>query len=323
MKAMVYTKYGTKDVLNLVELEKPAPKDNEVLIRIHAASVNSWDWDLLRGIPFMVRLGGILKPKFKILGADIAGTVEAVGSKVKQFHPGDEVFGDISGSGWGGFAEYVSVREDTITLKPSHMTFDEAAALPQAGVLALQGLRDKGKIRRGMKILVNGAGGGVGTFAVQFAKAIGAEVVAVDSAVKLEMLTGLGADEVIDYATKDFTQNGQQYDLILDVVGNRSIIDYKKSLSPSGTYVMVGGPMARIFQVMCLGPWISMTENKNMGILIHKPNQQDQKDLERLVEAGQIIPIIDKRFSLSEVPDALQYLGEGHAKGKVVIQIAD
>jgi NADPH:quinone reductase-like Zn-dependent oxidoreductase len=323
MKAMVYTKYGSKDVLNLVEVAKPAPKDKEVLIRIHAASVNSWDWDLLRGVPYIVRLGGILKPKYSILGADIAGIVEAVGSKVNHFRPGDEVFGDISGSGWGGFAEFVAVHEDALSIKPAHMTFDEAAALPQAGVLALQGLRDKGKIRKGQKVLVNGAGGGVGTFAVQFAKAIGAEVVAVDSSVKLEMLTSLGADEVIDYTQNDFTQNGQQYDLILDVVGNRSIFDYKRSLNPSGTYVMVGGPMARIFQVMCLGPWISMTENKNMGILIHKPNQNDQKDLERLVEAGQITPIIDKCYPLSELGEALQYLGEGHAKGKVVIRVAD
>lgn len=323
MKAMVYTKYGSKDVLKLVELEKPVPKDKEVLIRVHAASVNSWDWDLLRGVPFMVRLGGILKPKFKILGADIAGTVEAVGSKVNQFRAGDEVFGDISGSGWGGFAEYVAVREDVLSLKPAHMSFDQAAALPQAGVLALQGLRDKGKIRKGMRVLINGAGGGVGTFAVQFAKAIGAEVAAVDSAVKLDMLTGLGADDVIDYTKDDFTQNGQQYDLILDVVGNRSIFDYKRSLSPSGTYVMVGGSMARIFQVMCLGPWISMTEKKNMGILIHKPNQNDQQDLEKLVEAGQISPIIDKCYALSEVAEALQYLGGGHANGKVVIHIAD
>ncbi|MBA2941295.1 NAD(P)-dependent alcohol dehydrogenase [Paenibacillus sp. CGMCC 1.16610] len=323
MKAMVYTKYGTKDVLNLVEVEKPTPKDNEVLVRVHAASVNSWDWDLLRGKPYLVRLGGMLKPKYSILGADIAGIVEAVGREVKQFHPGDEVFGDISGSGWGGFAEYVSVRETVLSYKPSHLTFEEAAALPQAGVLALQGLRDKGKIQKGQKILVNGAGGGVGTIAVQFAKSVGAEVVAVDRREKLDMLTSIGADEVIDYTTKDFAKNGHKYDLILDVVGNRTIFDYKRALSPSGFYVMVGGSMARIFQVMCLGPWISMTEKKKMGILIHKPNQHDQKELGRLVEAGVVTPIIDKYYPLSEVAEAIQYLGEGYAKGKVMIRILD
>ncbi|MDU0200598.1 NAD(P)-dependent alcohol dehydrogenase [Paenibacillus sp. MAH-36] len=323
MKAMVYTKYGTKDVLNLVEVEKPTPKDNEVLVRVHAASVNSWDWDLMRGIPYMVRLGGILKPKYSILGADIAGIVEAVGREVKQFQPGDEVFGDISGSGWGGFAEFVSVREDVLSHKPPLMSFDQAAALPQAGVLALQGLRDKGKIQKGQKILVNGAGGGVGTIAIQYAKSIGAEVAAVDSGMKLDMLTSLGADQVIDYTTKDFTKNGQQYDLILDVVGNRSIFDYKRALSPSGTYVMVGGSMSRIFQVICLGPWISMTEKKNMGILIHKPNQHDQKELGRLVEAGAVTPIIDKYYPLRDLAEALQHLGDGHVKGKVVIRVVD
>ncbi|MDQ0915092.1 NAD(P)-dependent alcohol dehydrogenase [Paenibacillus sp. V4I5] len=321
MKAIVYTKYGTADVLKLKEVEKPTPKDNEVLIKVHAASVNSWDWDLLRGVPFMVRLEGLLKPKYKILGADIAGRVEAVGKDVKQYLPGDEVFGDISGCSWGGFAEYVCARENALTLKSTSMTFEKAAAIPQAGVLALQGLRDKGQIQKGQKVLINGAGGGVGTFAVQIAKSFGAEVIGVDSTKKLAMLKSIGADQVIDYTQVDFTQNGQRYDLILDVAGYRSIFDYKRALTPKGTYVMVGGSMSRIFQVMFLGPWISMTGNKKMGILMHKPNKNDQNFIKELFEAGKVAPVIDRCYPLSEVAEALRYFGEGHPKGKVVISV--
>jgi NADPH:quinone reductase-like Zn-dependent oxidoreductase len=321
MKAMVYTKYGTTDGLKLQEVEKPIPKDNEVLIKIHAASINSWDWDLLRGIPFLVRLEGLLKPKYQILGADIAGRVEAVGRDVKQFVPGDEVFGDISGCSWGGFAQYVCARESALTLKPASMTFEEAAAIPQAAVLALQGLRDKGKIQKGQKVLINGAGGGVGTFAVQIAKSIGAEVIGVDSTRKLDMMLSIGADQVIDYTQDDFTQNGERYDLILDVAGYRSIFDYKRALSPNGTYVMVGGSMNRIFQIMFLGPLISKFGSKKMGILMHKPNHNDQNFIKELFKAGKVVPVIDRRYSLSQVPEALRYFGEGHPKGKVVISV--
>ncbi len=321
MKAMVYTKYGTTDGLKLQEVEKPIPKDNEVLIKIHAASINSWDWDLLRGIPFLVRLEGLLKPKYQILGADIAGRVEAVGRGVKQFVPGDEVFGDISGCSWGGFAQYVCARESALTLKPASMTFEVAAAIPQAAVLALQGLRDKGKIQKGQKVLINGAGGGVGTFAVQIAKSIGAEVIGVDSTRKLDMLLSIGADQVIDYTQDDFTQNGERYDLILDVAGYRSIFDYKRALRPNGTYVMVGGSMNRIFQIMFLGPLISKFGSKKMGILMHKPNHNDQNFIKELFEAGKVVPVIDRRYSLSQVPEALRYFGEGHPKGKVVISV--
>ncbi|NOU98856.1 NAD(P)-dependent alcohol dehydrogenase [Paenibacillus planticolens] len=321
MKAVVYTKYGTKDVLKLKEVEKPTPKANEVLVQIHAASVNSWDWDLLRGIPFLVRLGGLLKPKYNILGADVAGRVEAVGKHVKQFRPGDEVFGDISGCGWGGFAEYVCAREDALTLKSSGMTFDEAAAIPQAAVLALQGLRAQGKIQKGQKILINGAGGGVGTFAVQMAKSFGGEVTGVDSTNKLNMLKSIGLDHVIDYTQIDFTQNGQRYDLILDVVGTRSLFDYKRALSPQGAYVMVGGSMARIFQLLLLGPWISRISKVKMGILIHKPNKEDLNIIKELFEADKVVPVIDRRYALNEVADALQYLGDGHPQGKVVIVV--
>ncbi|WP_066303608.1 NAD(P)-dependent alcohol dehydrogenase [Bacillus sp. FJAT-29814] len=319
MKAMVYNKYGTMDVLHLKELEMPVVKQNEVLVKVHAASVNSWDWDLLRGKPFLNRLGGIFKPKYKILGADIAGRVEAVGSEVKHLSVGDEVFGDISWCGWGGFAEYVSVNAEALTLKPSSMTFEEAAAIPQAGVLALQGLRDKGQIHEAKKVLINGAGGGVGTFSLQMAKLKGAEVTCVDSKKKLDTLKSIGADHVIDYTEEDFTKNGQHYDLILDVVGTRSIFDYKRALNPEGTYVMIGGSASLILQLLVLGPRILKKERKKMAILIHKPNKNDQNFLSELFVAGKLIPVIDKRYPLSQVEEAIRYLGEGHAKGKVVI----
>jgi NADPH:quinone reductase-like Zn-dependent oxidoreductase len=322
MKAIVCTKYGPPEVLKLEEVAKPTPKDNEVLVKIHAASINSWDWGLLRGTPFMNRLVfGLLKPKTKILGCDIAGRVEAVGRNVKQFQPGDEVFGDISGCGWGGFAEYVCASENALALKSAGMTFEQAAAVPQAGLLALQGLRDKGHIQKGQKVLINGAGGGAGTFAVQIAKSYGAEVTGVDSTGKLDMLRSIGADHVIDYTQEDFTKNGQHYDLVLDVVTYRSIFDYKRVLSPKGIYVMLGGgSWARVYQTMFLGPWISMTGSKKMGILMHKPNK-GLAFMKELLEAGKVVPVIDKRYPLSKVPEALRYFGKGDAKGKVVITV--
>jgi len=319
MKAIVYHKYGSPDVLELKEVEKPTPKGNEVLIKVHAASVNSWDWNLLRGTPFLVRLGGLLKPKYKILGADIAGRVEAVGRNVKQFQPGDEVFGDISGCGWGGFAEYVCARENALALKSASMTFEEAASVPQAAVLALQGLRDKGQIPPGQKVLINGAGGGVGTFAVQIAKTFGAEVTGVDSTGKLDMLRSIGADQVIDYTKEDFTKNGQRYDLILDVVAYRSIFDYKRALRPNGICVLVGGSMAAIFKALFFGSLI--TRGKKIGVLMHKPNKNDLNSMKELFEAGKVVPVIDRHYPLSEVPEALRYFGEGHVQGKVVITV--
>ena len=323
MKAIVYTKYGPPDVLQLKEIEKPTPKDNEVLVKVHAASVNSWDWGLLRGTPFVNRLivSGLFKPKYKILGCDIAGQVEGVGKNVKQFQPGDEVFGDLTECGFGAFAEYVCAPENALALKPASMTFEEAAAVPQAGLLALQGLRDKGKIQPGQKVLINGAGGGAGTFAVQIAKYFGAEVTGVDSTGKLGMLRSIGADHVIDYTQEDFTKNGQRYDLILDVVTYRSIFDYKRVLSPKGIYVMLGGgSWARVFQTMLLGPLISMTGSKKMGILMHKPNK-DLAFMKELLEAGKVVPVIDRRYPLREVAEALRYFGEGNVKGKVVITV--
>lgn len=319
MKAMVYDKYGTTDVLTLKEVGTPTPQENEVLVKIHAVSVNSWDWDLLRGKPFLARLGGMLKPKYKILGADIAGRVEAIGKEVKHILPGDEVFGDISWCGWGGFAEYVCVHEDSLSLKPSSMTFDQAAAIPQAAVLALQGLRKKGQFQAGQTVLINGAGGGVGTFAVQIAKLHGTIVTCVDSTVKLDMLKAMGADHVIDYTQEDFIKTGRSYDMILDVVGNRSILDYKRILNPAGTYVMVGGSVSLISQILFIGPLISKMEGKNMKILVHKPNKQDQNLLQELFADGKVNPVIDRRYSLGQVAEAIKYLGEGHAKGKVVI----
>jgi len=321
MKAIVYTQYGPPDVLQLKEVGKPTPKDNEVLIKVHAASANAADWHLLRADPFLVRLvSGLLKPKYKILGADIAGRVEAVGRNVKQFQPGDEVFGDISGCGWGGFAEYVCARENAFALKPASMTFEEAAAVPFAAVTALQGLRDKGKIQSGQKVLVNGASGGVGTFAVQIAKSFGAEVTGVCSTSKLDMVRSIGANQVIDYTQEDFTKNGQRYDLILAANGYHSISDYKRALSPRGIYVTTGGSGVQMFQAMFLGPWISMT-GKKMGNLLQKPNQKDLVFMKELLEAGKVVPVIDRRYPLSEVAEALRYLEEGHAKGKVVLTL--
>jgi NADPH:quinone reductase-like Zn-dependent oxidoreductase len=320
MKAIVYTNYGPPDVLQLKEIEKPAPKEDEVLVKVHAASVNYIDWQILRGESFFLRLttGGLLKPKHKILGDDIAGRVEAVGLNVKQFQPGDEVFGICN---FDAFAEYVCVPENDLALKPASMTFEEAAAVPEAGIPALQGLRDHGQIQPGQKVLINGASGGVGTFAVQIAKSFGAEVTGVCSTRKLDMVCSIGADHVIDYTQEDFTQNGQRYDLILANAGDRSIFDYKRALNPEGIYVCTGGSLAQYFQATLLGPLISMTGSKKLGSMLAKPNQKDYVFLIELFEAGKVIPVIDRRYPLSEVPEALRYYGEGHAKGKVVITV--
>ncbi len=323
MKAIVYEKYGSPDVLELRELEKPIPKDNEVLIKVLAASVNAADWHLLRADPFLVRLMGMgfLKPKNKILGADIAGQVEAVGREVKQFQPGDKVFGDLSDCGWGGFAQYVCVSENALVLKPANISFEEAAAVPLAAVTALQGLRDNGKIQSEKKVLINGASGGVGTFAVQIAKFFGAEVTAVCSTGKMDMVRSIGADHVIDYTKEDFTKNGQLYDLILAANGYHPISDYKRALGPGGIYVMIGGSGAQMFQAMLLGPLMSITGNKKMGSMLAKTNNKDLFFLKELLEAGKVKPVIDRRYPINELAEAIRYLEEGHAKGKVVITV--
>jgi len=322
MKAVVFTKYGPPDVLELKEVEKPVIKDNEVLVKVYAASVNAADWHLLRADPFLVRfMTGFLKPKYKILGADIAGRVEEVGINVKEFQPGDEVFGDISKCGWGGFAEYIRATANALVLKPQNLSFQEAAAVPLAAVTALQGLRDKGHIQPGQKVLINGASGGVGTFAVQIAKSFGAEVTAVCSTGKLNLVRSIGADHVIDYTQEDFTRNGQHYDLILAANGDRSISDYKRALAPNGTYVMTGGSTSQMFQALLFGPLITMSGSKKMGAAGAGPNKKDLASMKELLEAGKVVPVIDRCYPLREVADAIRYLEEGHAKGKVVITV--
>ena len=320
MKAVVYKERGPPVVFQLIEIEKPTPRDDEVLIKVHAASVNSWDWELLRHKPSMVSLGTRSDPRYKILGADVAGRVEAAGKDAKRFRPGDEVFGDLCNSGWGGYAEYVCARENALMSKPTSMTFEEAAATPQAGLLALQGLHNKGHIQPGQKVLINGAGGGVGTFAVQIAKSFGAEVTGVDSTMKLDLIRSIGADHVIDYTKEDYTKSGQRYDLILDVKVHRSIFDYTHALCPRGTFLLVGGSWARILQLLLLGPLIRMSGGKKMGILAYKPNK-DLAFLVDLIETGKVVPVIDRCYPLTDVPEALRYLGEGHVKGKVVITV--
>jgi NADPH:quinone reductase-like Zn-dependent oxidoreductase len=323
MKAIVYHTYGPPDVLKLAEVPNPVPSDDGVLIKIHAASVNAADWRLLRADPFLVRLqpGWLFKPKDTILGTDVAGRIEAVGRSAKQFQPGDEVYGDLSACGHGGFAEYVAVPENAVALKPANLTFEEAAAVPLAAVTALQGLRDNGQIRPGQKVLINGASGGVGTFAVQIAKSFGAEVTAVCSTRNVDMARSLGADHVIDYTQTDFTKSGQQYDLIFAVSGYHPISAYHRALSPKGIYVMVGGSGAQLFQAMLLGPWLSRSTGKRMDVLSAQPSQKDLVFMKDLLEAGKVAPVIDRRYTLPEVPDAIRYLEAGHARGKVVITV--
>ncbi len=319
MQAIVYTEYGSPDVLQLKEVEKPTPKDDEVLIKIQAASVNAYDWHFLTADIFLIRLmgGGLLKPKSTRLGADIAGRVEAVGRNVRQFQPDDEVFGMVE----GGFAEYACAPENTLALKPSNLSFEEAAAVPMAAVTALQGLRDTGQIRPRQKVLINGASGGVGTFAVQIAKLFGAEVTAVCSTRNLDQARSIGADHIIDYTKENFTQNGQQYDLIFAANGYHSLSAYKRALTPRGTYVMAGGSMAQIFQAMLMGSWMSENGGRKLGAVMAKQNQKDLAFLKELLEAGKVVPVIDRRYSLCEAAEALRYLGKGHARGKVVITV--
>ena len=327
MKAIVYHKYGPPDVLELQETKKPSVKEGEVLVKVHAASVNPLDWHILRATPFFARAAtGLLKPKHKILGADLAGRVEAVGRNVKQFQPGDEVFGDTFGClGLGAFAEYVCVPENGLVLKPTSTTFEETAAVPVAAITALQGLRDKGQIQSGQKVLINGASGGVGTFAVQIAKSFGAEVTGVCSTRNLDMVRSIGADHAIDYTQEDFTKNGRTYDLIYCAVGNRSAADYKRALNPNGICVVAGFTTMShmLFQVVFLGAWVSMTGSKKIGALgTVRPNKEDLVVIKELLETGKVVPVIDRRYPLSETAEAIRYLEEGHAQGKVVITVA-
>ncbi|MBS4178438.1 NAD(P)-dependent alcohol dehydrogenase [Lederbergia citrea] len=322
MKAIVCNKYGSPDVLKLKEIEKPSPLENQVLVKVHTASLNFGNLVLLKGKPFLARFAfGLLRPKYSIPGGDIAGIVEAVGKDVKQFKPGDKVFGDLSGCGWGGFAEYVTVPEYALALKPSNISFEEAAATPMASVTALQGLRDKGKIKSGQKVLINGASGGVGTFAIQIAKSFGAEVTGVCSTRNVEILHSIGADQIIDYTKEDFTEKEERYDLILGVNGSHSISAYKRVLKPNGNFVHVGGAESQLFQALVLGPFISMTGSKKISSLLQRANQKDLIYVKELLEDGKVKPVIDKRYKLSEVSEAFKYFQEGHAQGKVVLTV--
>ena len=320
MKAVVRTEYGSPDILKLKEVDIPVPLPNQVLVRVQTASVNPLDWHILRGQPFLVRLMGvgILKPKHQILGADVAGKVEAVGSDVTQFKPGDEVFG----SALGGFAEYACIREKALALRSAAVTFEQAAAIPIAGVTALQALRDIGKLQPGQHVLVNGASGGVGTFAVQIARALGAEVTGVCSTRNLDMVRSIGADHVIDYTQEDFTANKKQYDVIIDNVANHSVSEYKRALSPKGICVTVGfSTMMHMVTVTLLALWESGVGSKKITGMLAVLNGKDLVFISELIENGKLVPVIDRRFKLSEVPDAIRYLEDGHAQGKVIISV--
>ena len=328
MKAIVYHDYGSPDVLRLEEIDKPVPNDNQLLVRVRAVSVNPLDWHFMEGTPYIMRAMGVglLKPKEARLGVDYSGTVEAVGKNVTKFKPGDEVFGGKTGA----FAEYVCVLADrAVALKPANMTFEQAASVPIAGITALQGLRDKGKIQPGQKVLINGASGGVGTFAVQIAKSLGADVTGVCSTRNLEMVRSIGADHVIDYTKEDFTRSGQRYDLILDNVGTQPLLGFMRVLNPKGKYVLIGGggvsdagwigPLARPVKALVLSRFVT----QEMGMMFADLNQKDLSILADLMQAGKVTPVIDRTYPLSQISDALRYLEAGHARGKVVITLKD
>ena len=320
MKAIVYKKYGPPEVLQIEEFDKPAPDENQVLVKVHAASINAGDYRTMNPDAFLIRLmSGLRKPKDPRLGWDLAGRVETVGENVKQFRPGDEVFGCANGT----FAEYVLAKEDRLALKPANKSFEEVAALPVAALTALQGLRDAGGFRPGQKVLIQGASGGVGTFAVQFAKLFGAEVTAVCSTRNLDMARAIGADHVIDYTKEDFTQNPQRYDVIFAVNGYHPLSAYKRALSPQGIYICAGGTMTQFFQAMLLGPLRSKKGGKKMGSMgVAKINQKDLVYLKELLETGKIAPVIDRRYPLSDIAEAFWYIEDKHAQGKVVITMA-
>lgn len=324
MKAIVYTKYGSPDVLQLKEVEKPATKESEVLIKVLASSVNEWDNGLISGKGLLTRLlGGLFKPKNKILGADVAGVIEAVGNNIKDFKPGDEVFGDIAGAGFGAFAEYVCAPEKMLAKKSPEMSFEQAAALPQAGLLAMQGLRYKKPLLAGQHLLINGAGGGVGPIALQYAKSIGATVTCVDREEKFNMLRSLGADELIDYRKTDYTKTGIQYDYILDVTARRSVSDYKRALKPGGVFAMIGGSMGGLlFQMMVLQPFLSKYRKKKLGIMGYHVSKEGLDELSKLFDDGKISPVIDRSFPLAASADAFRYYQQGTFTGKIIISNA-
>jgi NADPH:quinone reductase-like Zn-dependent oxidoreductase len=320
MKAIVYERYGPPDVLQLKEVAAPVPADEEVLIRIHAASVNGSDREGLIGKPLYARMRGLRRPGHPILGSDIAGRVEKVGRNILEFQPGDEVFGEIPGY-HGGFAEYACAPERTLIRKPAGLTFEEAAAIPQAGVIALRGIRTEGQVQPGQSVLINGAGGSAGSFAVQLAKLQGAEVTGVDHASKSDFLRSLGADHVIDYTREDFTRNGKQYDLILDLIAHRSAVAHARALRPAGTYFCVGGSVSVLWSILLVGPWIRRFSGRRIRLLVVPQNREDLASITELCESGKVRPVIDRRYRLSETPEALRYVCEGRQKGKVVITV--
>jgi NADPH:quinone reductase-like Zn-dependent oxidoreductase len=322
MKAIVLERYGPPDVLELRDVPTPRPRAHEVLVRVRAASINDWDWALLQGTPFINRvLFGLFRPRLRVIGCDVAGRVEAVGEGVKALQPGDDVYGDLSACGFGAFAEYACAPEKCLARKPPGMTFEQAAAIPQAGMLAVQGLIDVGRIRSGHKLLLNGAGGGVGTIALQLAKLHDVEVTAVDKGGKLDMLRAMGADHVIDYLEENFTRNGKCYDLILDVKTNRPPRAYARALSPGGTYVTVGGDTARLLRVLAEGALISRFSNKRLRLVALKANK-DLAYMNELFEAGRLVPVIDRSYTLADVPEALRFFGTGDHKGKIIVTMA-
>ncbi len=323
MKAAVYTRYGPPDVINVKDIEKPVPKDDEVLLRVRAASVNPYDWHFMRGIPYFLRIGaGLLKPKSTRLGVDVAGQVETVGGKVNGFKPGDSVFGTCRGA----FAEYVCASESSFTAKPDNVSFEQAASVPIAGLTALQSLRDKGHLQSGQKVLINGAAGGVGTFAVQIAKSFGAEVSGVCSTRNVELVRAIGADRAIDYTREDFTRSGQRYDLILDLVANHSLSACRRALNPKGVYVVAGvGPGKSVFILLAraiTGPLLGVFVPQRFSFFGAKLRKDDLIILSELMQAGRVTPVIDRRYRLTEVSEAIRYLEQGHARGKVVITVS-
>jgi NADPH:quinone reductase-like Zn-dependent oxidoreductase len=317
MKAVVYTEYGLPDVLRVTDVDRPEPADDEVLVKVCAVSLNLSDWEALRGRPAYARIGGLRRPRRQVLGSDIAGRVEAVGGRVTRFRPGDDVFADILDT-LGGFAEYVRVREGVLAPMPAGMTYEEAAALPQAGAIALQGIVEKGRVKAGQRVLINGGGGGSGAYAIQLAKLHGAHVTGVDNAEKLDAMRALGADEVLDYRAVDYTRTGLTYDLILDLAAYRSPSAYRRALAPGGRYHTVGGSVPTMLRVLLLGPLVGAGGRK-IRVLAVRLGVKHLAPLVELVQAGKIRTVIDRRYRLDEVPEALRYLGEGHAKGKVVV----
>ncbi|MEI5909713.1 NAD(P)-dependent alcohol dehydrogenase [Bacillus spongiae] len=326
MKAIVFTEYGSTDVLQLKEVEQPEPEENEVLVKVYAAAANPLDWRFMRANPFLARLeNGLQKPKKTTrLGADLAGRVEAIGSKVTHFKPGDEVFGEKFETGLGGFAEYACVPEEALALKPRNLSFEEAAAVPIAALTALQGLQNDGNLQSGQNILINGASGGLGTFSVQIAKAIGTKVTGVCSTRNLDLVRSIGADDVIDYTKTDFTNTGKKYDLIFDTVGNRSVSDLLRALKPNGICTVAGFTnMTRFVDISLKGKWISRTGNKKIGLMktVHT-NKKDLLFLKELLESEKIVPVIDRHYPLSQTAEAIRYLEKGRARGKVIITVA-